>query len=81
MVATSGDRALLFGGNTAAGPDNQTWLLDLTNDAWQQLEARGTAPARESHDAVWLRSHGSMLIFGGHAGGQLLDDLWEVRVA
>jgi hypothetical protein len=75
--------AVLFGGNTNAGKSDEIWLLDLARDSWQQLgsEVQGQGPApRDSHDAVWLESRKSMLVFGGRAGSDL-NDLWELTVA
>ena len=60
---------LLFGGRTAAGRVNDTWVLDLDTQAWAAPSLAGRPPsARSFHSAVALTSRaGAPLaaVFGG----------------
>ena len=60
---------LLFGGRTAAGRVNDTWVLDLDTKAWAAPSLAGRPPsARSFHSAVALTSRaGAPLaaVFGG----------------
>ena len=64
-----GEHMLLFGGRTAAGRVNDTWLLDLGTKAWAAPSLAGCPPsARSFHSAVSLTSRaGAPLaaVFGG----------------
>jgi Galactose oxidase, central domain len=76
MTLVSEGEALLFGGRTEAGDNNELWLLDLASATWTQLTAEGEAPSpRRGHDATWLTASNSMLLFGGQSVDDL-NDLW-----
>ena len=64
-----GEHMLLFGGRTAAGRVNDTWVLDLGTKAWAAPSLAGCPPsARSFHSAVSLTSRaGAPLaaVFGG----------------
>lgn len=69
------DKWYIVGGNTAAGPTNETWSYDLPAGEWTQVLAEGTAPpARYSTDAAFVGD--GLYLFGGHDGTSEIDDLW-----
>ena len=71
------DTALLFGGATGSGDSNQLWALDLATDTWRLVPASGASPApRNSHDAVWLAGRQALFVFGGHAAGGDINEIW-----
>ena len=75
------DEALLFGGNTATGPQNDIWTFHIQDEFWTSEEPDGERPsARFGHDAVFLEDSSTMLIFGGNDGSDDLNELWELRV-
>ncbi len=74
--------ALLFGGDTEAGPVNDLWLFDSASDAWSQTEVSGEPPSpRSSHDAAWVPERRSLVVFGGRDASGDLNELWELAVA
>ena len=75
------NEALLFGGNTAVGAQNDVWVLHIQDEFWTHEEPEGERPsARFGHDAVFLEDSSTMLLFGGNDGGSDLNQLWELRV-
>jgi len=76
---TANNRAIIFGGNLGSSQSNETWAFNLTNNTWQQLSPSGTAPAaREGAAAIYIRSEGRMIAFGGR-GGAFFNDVWALR--
>ncbi|MCH8200596.1 MAG: hypothetical protein IIB85_01600, partial [Chloroflexi bacterium] len=75
------NEALLFGGNTATGPQNDIWTFHIQDEFWTSEEPDGERPsARSGHDAVFLEGSSTMLVFGGNDGSSDLNELWELRV-
>ncbi len=75
------EQIVLFGGNTANGASGETWLLHVQDEFWTQEEPSGDRPSsRFGHDAVWMAGSSSMLMFGGEAGGEDLNELWELQI-
>lgn len=73
---------IIAGGATAEGDSNDVWLFDLAGESWREMTPQGEPPApRHGHDATWLAGRGSMLMFGGQAGGSHSDELWELTLA
>ena len=76
------EQVVLFGGNTATGASDETWLLHVQDEFWTQEEPSGDRPpSLFGHDAVWMAGSSSMLMFGGEAGGEDVDQLWELRIS
>jgi hypothetical protein len=75
-------RVMMFGGNTANGPTSEVWIFHVQDEFWTlEQPGGGQQPAsRLGHDAVWLDSSSSMLMFGGEAGGEDLNELWELNI-
>jgi len=76
-----GGRLILFGGDSEPGSVNDLWFFDSASETWSQQSPEGEAPSpRFGHDAAWLPTSHSLVIFGGNDDSQDLDDLWELSV-
>ena len=65
---------VLFGGETAAGPTDETWTYD---GAWHRAEGAGP-PARTGHAMAYDEARHCVVLFGGTGtGGAALEDTWE----
>jgi cysteine-rich repeat protein len=72
---TARERVVLFGGSTASGLANDTWLWDGAQ--WTQVSGIGP-PARRQATMAEDRARGVVVLFGGlDAAGQKLGDTWE----
>lgn len=79
-LGADGRRWYIVGGNTAAGPDAETWAYDIATASWSRVEAAGEAPsARYSTDAVYAA--GNLYLFGGNDGKAEIDDMWALSPA
>src|SRR5262245_42815509 len=66
-------QCLLFGGATASGASDETWMF--ANGAWQQLQPLHRPPARSGH--VLLAAYeGGYLLLGGSDGNTVFNDCW-----
>jgi hypothetical protein len=76
-----GDRMVIFGGHSDAGPQNLTRELTFSGaPAWNDLAYSGTPPpARWQHVAVYDPTLGRMLIYGGVRGTRK-NDVWELSL-
>ncbi|KDQ26181.1 hypothetical protein PLEOSDRAFT_1107042 [Pleurotus ostreatus PC15] len=55
--------------------DEGVYLLDLVSHAWTRVSVHGPAPsARYGHAAASIGA--SFFVFGGHANGVFLNDIW-----
>jgi uncharacterized protein (TIGR03437 family) len=68
------DQVVLFGGHTARGVVNDTWVWDGSN--WKQKFPDTSPPARVAPALVYDSAHSQVLLFGGLAGTSPLDDTW-----
>jgi hypothetical protein len=76
-----GAKLVLFGGNSESGPLDDLWYLNALNDTWRQPSPENAGPsARYGHDAVWIESRRSMVLFGGSDGSSEANDLWSLSV-
>ncbi|MBI3966205.1 MAG: hypothetical protein HY329_11280 [Chloroflexi bacterium] len=75
-----GNRLLIFGGRSGSGAElNDLWQY-TTAGGWQQLladGAEGSPSRRRSASAVWDTQSNRLLVFGGRAGSDLTNDLWQ----
>ena len=79
-LGEGGKRWYAVGGNTAGGPNAETWAYDLASAAWSLVDASGEAPpARYSTDAVYAGD--KLYIFGGNDGKGEIDDMWALSPA
>lgn len=80
------DRLLRFGGTYCTAPggqSNELWALSLgSSPTWEQLAPSGPLPpVRDYASFVYDRERDAMLLFGGYAAGQCLNDLWMLELA
>jgi hypothetical protein len=74
-VDEAGQRAYLFGGRTADGPQADLWSFDLARDSWAELQPSGPSPApRFGHTATWIPGRG-LAVWSGQGSG-FFADLW-----
>jgi N-acetylneuraminic acid mutarotase len=91
VVDATGNRLIVFGGNTATDdmtftPQSDTWALDLATGAWTQIAMVGTTPAaREFHVMAIDRGGRVAYVFAGAQTspftGDFLDDVWALDLA
>lgn len=71
---------VLFGGATAAGVANDTWVYHYPSNSWQRLYPADPPPARFlaqiTYDPVNRRS----VIFGGQAPSGMRADIWALKL-
>lgn len=61
-----------------------TWALDLESGAWRELKTTGDAPVpRINHGAMFDKTDGALVVFGGHDDGKLgnQNDVYRLDVA
>ncbi|MCI4344616.1 MAG: kelch motif-containing protein [Thermoplasmata archaeon] len=86
-AATAYDAAdgyeVMFGGSTCATPSSSTcpdhgdtWAYTVQG-AWINLTPNPSPPARERAGMVYDAADGYILLFGGDAAGQALNDTWK----
>jgi len=69
------DRTVLFGGSSASGRTNQTWLFDGLD--WSQATPAVSPPPRAGHPLAYDLPRGKVLLFGGiGVGTGVLADTW-----
>jgi hypothetical protein len=76
-----GKHLLVFGGRDGAGNAyGDTWLYDLFNSEWRQIE--GPAPEPRFGQAVAVdRAARTLYLHGGEAGSTFYDDTWMFSFA
>jgi hypothetical protein len=65
-----GERAVLFDGT------GQTW--ELTTAGWRMVAATSSPPPRSNASMVFDPWRGRIVLYGGTAGGQAVNDIWEL---
>ncbi len=76
LASLGGDRVLLFGGFDAIhGLDNTTWIFDLGDNAWTQVNPAVSPAARRAH-ALAALGGGQVLLFGGKDGNDSFGETW-----
>lgn len=85
-IAYDGDRGkmVVFGGSGATTPVlDDTWLYDLSTNAWERLDTDVKPPERENSALVYDPVHEKLILFGGlrEIGEPPLDDLWALDTA
>lgn len=74
-------RLILFGGRDAGGaPFGDTWLYDLVDHEWRQIEASGPDP-RFGQAVALDRAKSNLLLFGGQSGDIFYNDTWALDIA
>jgi len=71
-------RLLLFGGETASGPTDETWAFDPTTDSWARLDPLTKPSPRSRHALAYDASADRVVVFGGE-GDWSFGETWEYR--
>jgi hypothetical protein len=66
---------VLFGGQTAGGDVNDTWIWNGTT--WTERYRASGPPARDMAYVAYDAAAGTVLLFGGTNNGSFLDDTWN----
>ena len=72
-------QVLLFGGYSRKGRLDDTWLLDLNNYQWEEVDPSLSPPARSDMGMAYHGSSQMVLLFGGYClenQRDLCDDTW-----
>jgi N-acetylneuraminic acid mutarotase len=72
-------QAVLFGGYSSRGRLNDTWLLNLDNYLWEEVNPALSPPARSDMGMAYDGSNQTVLLFGGYClenQRDLCDDTW-----
>jgi hypothetical protein len=68
---------IVFGGASDSGPVDGTWSYDPSTRTFTRLAPAASPPARSGGVMVYdPAGDGRVLLFGGEAGGAVLDDVW-----
>jgi hypothetical protein len=75
-------RMVVFGGAGASGFFDDVWVLPLFQEPdWMRLSPSGPGPcARSEHGAIYDPVRGCMVVFGGRASSEPLDDAWVLSL-
>ena len=69
-------RILLFGGYDAVTVRNDTWLYDISLNAWTELSPGGTLPSRRYQHSMVSIGTEKVMMFGGRTGSSTSDETW-----
>lgn len=72
----AGDRVVLFGGMTAHGPNNETWVYYLENETWSNRAPVNGPLARHGHRLVFDEIRERVVLFGGVGRSSIYSDMW-----
>lgn len=77
MASLTGDKVLLFGGldNIGGGSFGDTWVYDLSDDAWT-LKNPAAAPSQRKNLGAASIGNNKVLLFGGFESVPFYDDTW-----
>ncbi|MEM4308836.1 MAG: kelch repeat-containing protein [Thermoplasmata archaeon] len=76
----STQQILLFGGYTGSAYLSDTWVYNLTTNAWTQKLPGIAPPGRESSTLVYNSSANCFILFGGY-NGTYFNDTWAYTVS
>jgi hypothetical protein len=75
MAYIGGDQVLLFGGYDASGNDNETWVYDLSENAWANQNPPSQPSARTAHAMAYIGGD-RVLLFGGYDASDHDNETW-----
>lgn len=88
IVDSLNQRIILFGGTSDRlnGLNyNDVWEIPIDTSQgyfWRKLSISGNSPApRCDHSAIYDIEHHWMIVFGGHAGNTLFNDVWALNLS
>jgi N-acetylneuraminic acid mutarotase len=62
---SNSDKVILFGGQTSSGFNGETWIYDLSDNAWTQKYPSSSPSARLGHAMASIPGDDKVIIFGG----------------
>jgi hypothetical protein len=70
-------QVILFGGETEAGLNNETWAFDLLTDTWQEITPSVSPSPRGGHKMVYDSFNDTVTLFGGETeDGTRNNETW-----
>lgn len=73
-----GKRLVLFGGRDGSGAAlADTWSFSRSRESWVLVDSQGPSP-RFGHAVASDQERGHMYLFGGQAGSEFYNDLWQL---
>lgn len=70
------DRLLLFGGESDAVWYNDTWLYDLSDNTWTNLDPTGSIPVERIFHGMAYIGNDRVFMYGGANSTENLGDFW-----
>ena len=67
-------KVILFGGFSAKGYLNDTWLFDGTS--WKKVKTQAAPPVRTNAQMAYDEVSQKVIVFGGYNGNSFLGDTW-----
>eukprot|EP00898_Chlorokybus_atmophyticus_P000295 jgi/Chlat1/1266/Chrsp115S00763 len=78
------DTMYVYGGERSTYVFGDVWAFSFANSTWEFVQQRGNSslPApRFDHAAAVVAEEGVMVVYGGRAGRDILDDFWSYDIA
>jgi hypothetical protein len=76
----AGNQLLVFGGQSATGPESDLWSFSFASQSWKQLQPAGAVPPKRFGDTLVLdAARRRAILFGGQAGG-FFSDVWAFEI-
>ena len=77
MAAVDGDdKVVLFGGSDWGGFLNDTWLYDVSDNAWAPVVPDVSPPGRDLNAVSMVPGDDKIVLHGGNNGWPYLNDTW-----
>ena len=70
------DKVILFGGYDGGGWDDETWVYNLTDNTWTNMNPSTKPSARDSHSMVYDSADDKVILFGGYDAIGRNDETW-----
>jgi N-acetylneuraminic acid mutarotase len=70
------DRVILFGGETPAGDNDETWAYDYNTDTWTKMEPTVRPSRRHGLGMAYDAESDRVVLFGGHRTSLFNDETW-----
>ena len=73
---TAHERVILFGGSNSSGYNDETWVYNLTDNLWTNMNPLTKPSARDGHSMIYDVVHEKVILFGGGDDGDYDDETW-----
>ena len=75
-------KIILFGGFEQSGSiTDDTWVYDILNNTWEEMNPKIKPAARYGHTMVYDEKNKKTLLFGGSNNNQSMNDIWTYDLA